>query len=37
IIGDLKVLNRPIEGHIIAIKAGHLINIELGKKLKKII
>lgn len=34
IIGDLKVLNRPIEAHIIAIKAGHAINIELGKKLK---
>ncbi|MGL4402855.1 MAG: UDP-3-O-acyl-N-acetylglucosamine deacetylase [Fusobacteriaceae bacterium] len=36
IIGDLKVLNRPIEGHIIAIKAGHAINIELGKKLKNL-
>lgn len=36
IIGDLKVLNRPIEGHIIAIKAGHAINIELGKKLKSL-
>ncbi|MGL4969304.1 MAG: UDP-3-O-acyl-N-acetylglucosamine deacetylase [Fusobacteriaceae bacterium] len=36
IIGDLKVLNRPIQGHIIAIKAGHAINIELGKKLKSL-
>lgn len=36
IIGDLKVLNRPIKAHIIAIKAGHAINIELGKKLKSL-
>lgn len=35
IIGDLKVLNRPIKGHIIAIKAGHAINYEIGKKLSK--
>lgn len=35
IIGDLKVLNRPIKGHIIAIKAGHAINWEIGKKLSK--
>lgn len=33
IIGDLKVINRPIKGHIIAIKAGHAINAEIGKKL----
>jgi UDP-3-O-[3-hydroxymyristoyl] N-acetylglucosamine deacetylase len=36
IIGDLKVMNRPIKGHVIAIKAGHFINAELCKKLKKI-
>lgn len=36
IIGDLKVLNRPIKGHVIAIKAGHFINAELCKKLKKL-
>lgn len=36
IIGDLKVINRPIKGHIIAIKAGHMINSELAKKLAKI-
>ena len=35
IIGDLKVINRPIKGHIIAIKAGHMINSELAKKLEK--
>ncbi|MGL4393515.1 MAG: UDP-3-O-acyl-N-acetylglucosamine deacetylase [Fusobacteriaceae bacterium] len=33
IIGDLKILNRPIQAHIIAIKAGHAINNELAKKL----
>jgi len=31
IIGDLKILNRPIRAHIIAIKAGHLIDIEFAK------
>ena len=36
IIGDLKVLNRPIKGHVIAIKAGHLINSELTKKMIKL-
>lgn len=36
IIGDLKVLNRPIRGHIIAIKAGHALDIEFAKKLLKI-
>lgn len=33
IIGDLKVLNRPIKGHIIAIKAGHALDIEFAKLL----
>lgn len=36
IIGDLKVINRPIKGHIIAIKAGHAINAEIGKKLNQL-
>lgn len=31
IIGDLKILNRPIKAHIVAIKAGHLIDIEFSK------
>ncbi|MEG0300236.1 UDP-3-O-acyl-N-acetylglucosamine deacetylase [Cetobacterium sp.] len=35
LIGDLKVLNRPIRGHIIAIKAGHALDIEFAKLLKK--
>lgn len=33
IIGDLKVINRPIKGHIIAIKAGHSLDIEFAKLL----
>ncbi len=36
IIGDLKILNRPIKAHIIAIKAGHLIDIEFSQLLNKI-
>ncbi|WP_047384271.1 MULTISPECIES: UDP-3-O-acyl-N-acetylglucosamine deacetylase [unclassified Cetobacterium] len=35
LIGDLKVLNKPIKGHIIAIKAGHALDIEFAKLLKK--
>lgn len=35
LIGDFKVLNRPIKGHIIAIKAGHALDIEFAKLLKK--
>ena len=34
IIGDLKILNRPIKGHIIAVKAGHALDIEFAKLLK---
>ncbi|MBC2856531.1 UDP-3-O-[3-hydroxymyristoyl] N-acetylglucosamine deacetylase [Cetobacterium sp. 2A] len=36
LIGDLKVLNRPIKGHIIAIKAGHALDIEFAKLLSNI-
>jgi UDP-3-O-[3-hydroxymyristoyl] N-acetylglucosamine deacetylase len=36
IIGDLKILNRPIRGHIIAIKAGHSLDIKFAKQLLKI-
>ncbi len=31
LIGDLKIINKPIKGHIIAIKAGHLLDIEFAK------
>jgi len=36
IIGDLKILNRPIRAHVIAIKAGHALDIEFAKKLREI-
>lgn len=36
IIGDLKILNKPIKAHIIAIKAGHALDIEFAHLLKKI-
>lgn len=36
IIGDFKVLNKPIKGHIIAIKAGHALDIEFAKILKNL-
>lgn len=36
IIGDLGILNRPIKAHIIAIKAGHLIDVEFSKILNQI-
>ncbi|MFC1668320.1 UDP-3-O-acyl-N-acetylglucosamine deacetylase [Chlamydiota bacterium] len=35
LLGDLFLLGRPIKGHIIAIKAGHGMNIELAKELAK--
>ena len=31
IIGDLYVLGKPLKAHIIAIKAGHLVNSEIAK------
>lgn len=37
LLGDLKVVNRPIKGHIIAIKAGHGINNKFAKELAKLI
>ena len=35
IIGDLKILNRPIKGHIIAIKAGHALDVKFANELLK--
>lgn len=35
IIGDLKILNKPIKAHLIAIKAGHALDIEFANLLKK--
>lgn len=35
IIGDLKVLNRPIKGHIIAVKAGHAVHNDFVREILK--
>ncbi|MCX5773709.1 MAG: UDP-3-O-acyl-N-acetylglucosamine deacetylase [Fusobacteria bacterium] len=37
LLGDIKILNRPVKGHIIAIKAGHAINNKFAKELAKLI
>lgn len=36
LIGDLYILGMPITGHVIAIKSGHTLNMELVKKLKSL-
>jgi len=35
LVGDLYLLGMPIKGHVVAIKSGHKLNMELVKKLKK--
>ena len=35
LIGDLKILNKPIKGHLVAVKAGHAINNDFAKELEK--
>lgn len=32
-IGDLYVLGRPLQGHLIAVKAGHFVNSQITKKI----
>ncbi|HCF95639.1 MAG TPA: UDP-3-O-[3-hydroxymyristoyl] N-acetylglucosamine deacetylase [Verrucomicrobia bacterium] len=34
IVGDLALLQQPIQGHIIAIKPGHAANVELARRIK---
>jgi len=34
LIGDLYILGMPIKGHVVAIRSGHRLNMELVKKLK---
>ena len=36
LMGDLSLAGMPIEGHVVAVKSGHGLNIELVKKLKKL-
>jgi len=35
LIGDLYILGMPLIGHVVAVKSGHKLNMELVKKLKK--
>jgi len=35
LIGDLYLLGRHVKGHVVAVKSGHRLNMELVKKLKK--
>ena len=37
LIGDLYLVGMPIKGHVIAIKSGHRLNLELVRKLKELI
>lgn len=37
LIGDLYILGMPIIGHVVAIKSGHKLNMELVKRLKLLI
>lgn len=37
LIGDLYLVGMPIKGHVVAIKSGHKLNMELVKKLKQLI
>jgi len=36
LIGDLYLAGAPVKGHVVAIKSGHRLNMELVKKLKEI-
>ena len=35
LVGDLYLLGMPVKGHVVAIKSGHKLNVELVRKLKK--
>ena len=37
LMGDLSLAGMPLEGHVVAVKSGHSLNMELVKKLKKLI
>ncbi len=36
LMGDLSLTGMPIEGHVVAVKSGHSLNMELVKKLRKL-
>lgn len=35
LIGDLYIIGMPIKGHVVAVKSGHKLNMELVSKIKK--
>ncbi len=37
LIGDLYLLGRPIQGHVMAIRSGHSLNLRLVQKLRQVI
>jgi UDP-3-0-acyl N-acetylglucosamine deacetylase len=37
LMGDLSLVGMPVQGHIVAVKSGHSLNMELVKKLKAIV
>ena len=36
LVGDLSLVGMPIQGHVVAVKSGHRLNMELVRKLKKL-
>jgi len=36
LIGDLSLIGMPLQGHVVAVKSGHKLNMELVKKLRAI-
>ncbi len=36
LMGDISLAGMPLEGHVVAVKSGHSLNMELVKKLKKL-
>lgn len=36
LMGDLSLVGMPLKGHVVAVKSGHGLNMELVKKLKKL-
>ncbi len=36
LMGDLSLIGMPLEGHVVAVKSGHSLNMDLVKKLKAI-
>lgn len=37
LLGDLYVLGRPIQGHVIAVRSGHSLNLKLVQRLRQVV